>query len=97
MTTKPKHPNDAKIADVLNQNVEATEQIAATATELVVVHAVLSSHVPAKSAKGDLEAAVERTGEIEQQLSETAKALDESNKLLREIDSNQSGKASAQI
>lgn len=94
MTTKPTRSKDSKIADVLTQNVEATEQIAAAAAELVVVHAVLTSHGPAKGAKGDLEAAVERTGEIEEQLTETAEALDKSNKLLREIGAEQRGKAS---
>ena len=78
----------AQISDVLDQNIEVVEQIKASATELEMVHAVLSTKVPRQGAEGDLQAAVERTGEIEQQLSETAEALDRSNQLLREIDSH---------
>lgn len=80
---------DAAISDVLEQNVEAAEQIKAAASELEVVHAVLSTKVPAQGAQGDLQAAVDRTSEIEQQLSDTAEALDKSNAMLREIDANQ--------
>lgn len=79
---------DAAISDVLNQNIEVAEQIKASASELEVVHAVLSTKVPVQDAEGDLQAAVERTGEIEQQLSETAEALEKSNELLHEIASN---------
>ena len=75
-----------EIVDVLKQNVEVAEQIKAAASELEVVHAVLSTQVPPQAAaQGDLQAAVERTGDIEQQLTETAEALDKSNELLREI------------
>ncbi|WP_035196842.1 hypothetical protein [Acidovorax radicis] len=89
MATKTMQSKDAAISDVLNQNVEAAEQIKAAASELEVVHAVLSTKVQPKAAEGDLQAAVERTAEIEQQLSETAQALDKSNEMLREIDANQ--------
>ncbi|MBP7082424.1 MAG: hypothetical protein KBC92_03645 [Giesbergeria sp.] len=40
-----------------------------------------------------LEAAVERTEEIEQQLNETAEALDRSNELLREMGANRHSSA----
>lgn len=86
---------DAAISDVLSQNVEAAEQIKAAASELEVVHAVLSTKVPAKAAEGDLQSAVERTAEIEQQLNETAQALDKSNEMLREIDANQGASTAA--
>lgn len=77
--------SEPKIAEVLQQNVEVAEQIKVAANELEVVHAVLSTQLPAASAAGDLEAAVERTGEIERQLTETAEALDKSNQALREM------------
>ena len=78
--------DEAVIVDVLNQNMEAVEKIKAAASELEVVHAVLSTEIPPEAAQGDdLQKAVERTGMIEQQLSETAKALDQSNEMLREI------------
>ena len=89
MATKTMQPNDAAISDVLHQNIEAAEQIKTSANELAVVHAVLSTKVPAQGAQGDLQAAVKRTAEIEQQLNETVEALDRSNELLSEIDSNQ--------
>ncbi|EJE50155.1 hypothetical protein PMI14_05239 [Acidovorax sp. CF316] len=89
-------PQAAEIADVLNQNAEAAEQIKATASELNVVHAVLSTQIPPDSLEGDLQAAVERTDELEQQLNETAEALEKSNDLLREIDAKQSAAAKTQ-
>ena len=88
MATPTMQPSDAAISDVLHQNIEAVEQIKTSARELGVVHAVLSTKVPTQEAEGDLEAAVKRTLEIEQQLNETAEALDRSNELLSEIDSN---------
>ena len=84
MATKTTQSKDATISDVLNQNIEAVEQIKASANELVVVHAVLSTKVPTQGAEGDLKAAVKRTAEIEQQLNQTAEALDKSNELLSE-------------
>lgn len=88
-------PNTA-ITDVLRQNTEAAEQIKAAANELEVVHAVLTTKVPDNATDGDVQAAVVRTGEIEQQLSETAQALDESNERLREIGAKQGAAAAAQ-
>ncbi|MDZ7862886.1 hypothetical protein [Acidovorax sp.] len=95
MSRDTKTPQAAEIADVLNQNVEAAEQIKATASELNVVHAVLSTQIPSEALEGDLQAAVERTDELEQQLSETAEALEKSNDLLREIDAQQTAAAAA--
>ncbi len=82
------HSKGSKISDVLDQNIEAVEQIKTAASELGVVHAVLSTNVPSQRSEGDLQAAVNRTSEIEQQLKETAEALDQSNELLSKIDSN---------
>lgn len=93
MPSESKPSQASEIADVLNQNIEAAEQIKATASELNVVHAVLSTQIPTEALEGDLQAAVERTDELEQQLSETAEALEKSNDLLREIDSKQSAAA----
>ena len=94
--TQAKQSKDAAIGEVLNQNLEVAAQIKAAASELEVVHAVLSTQVPAEAAQGDLKAAVERTGEIEQQLSDTAAAMDKSNAVLRELDSNKVTGSSAQ-
>lgn len=95
MPSESKPSQASEIADVLNQNMEAAEQIKATASELNVVHAVLSTQIPTEALEGDLQAAVERTDELEQQLSETAEALEKSNDLLREIDAQQTAAAAA--
>ncbi len=95
MPSESKPSQASEIADVLNQNIEAAEQIKATASELNVVHAVLSTQIPTEALEGDLQAAVERTDELEQQLSETAEALEKSNDLLREIDAQQTAAAAA--
>ena len=70
-------PPDTAISDVLNQNVEVAQQIKTAANELGVVHAVLSTEVKPSGAESDVQAAVKRTSEIEQQLIETAEALEE--------------------
>lgn len=74
-------PSD--MAEILNQNRETAEHIKATADELDVVHAVLSTHIPSDALKGDLQSAVERTDQLEQKLQETAEALDKSNAQLQ--------------
>lgn len=74
-------PSD--MAEILNQNLETAEQIKATADELDVVHAVLSTQIPSEALKGDLQSAVERTDELEQKLQETAEALEKSNEQLQ--------------
>ncbi len=93
MPSESKPSQASEIADVLNQNIEPAQQIKATASELNVVHAVLSTQIPTEALEGDLQAAVERTDELEQQLSETAQALEKSNEMLRQIDAQQSGAA----
>lgn len=70
-------PSD--MAEILNQNLETAEQIKATADELDVVHAVLSTQIPSDALKGDLQSAVERTDQLEQKLQDTAEALEKSN------------------
>lgn len=85
------HPS-SEVAEILNQNLETAEQIKATADELDVVHAVLSTQIPTDAMQGDLQAAVERTDQLEQKLTETAEALDKSNELLQQHISNQTKK-----
>lgn len=88
MATKTMQSKDAVISEVLNQNVEVAEQIKTSATELGVVHAVLSTEVTPSGAESDLQAAVKRTSEIEAQLNETAEALEKSHELLSQVDSS---------
>ena len=92
MPSDTKQPPSSDMADILNQNLESAEQIKATAGELDVVHAVLSTQIPTDALQGDLQAAVERTDELEQKLSETAEALDKSNELLQQHIASQSEK-----
>ena len=92
MPSDTKQPPPSDMADILNQNLETAEQIKATAGELDVVHAVLSTQIPTDALQGDLQAAVERTDELEQKLSETAEALDKSNELLQQHIASQSEK-----
>lgn len=82
-------PDAPDVTNALNQNLETAEQIKATAGELMVVHAVLSQQIPTDAMQGDLQAAVERTDQLEQKLNETAEALDKSNKLLQRHISDQ--------
>jgi hypothetical protein len=85
-------PPSSEVAEILNQNLETAEQIKSTADELDVVHAVLSTQIPTDAMQGDLQAAVERTDQLEQKLSETADALDKSNQLLQQHISDQAKK-----
>lgn len=88
MSRDTKQPSSSDVAEILNQNLETAEQIKATANELDVVHAVLSTQIPPDAMQGDLQAAVERTDQLEQKLNETADALDKSNELLQQHISN---------
>ncbi|MFN3437598.1 MAG: hypothetical protein ACK41V_07905 [Acidovorax sp.] len=92
MPSDTKQPPSSDVAEILNQNLETAEQIKATADELDVVHAVLSTQIPTDAMQGDLQAAVERTDQLEQKLTETAEALDKSNELLQQHISNQTKK-----
>lgn len=79
---------DAVLAEVVSQNLEVVEQVKSASNELEVVHAVLSSQVPAKQVNPDVLAAVDRTDELGNQLAETAEALVKSTELLRELKAN---------
>lgn len=81
-------PKDTTIVEVLDQSVEAAEQIRSVSSELEVVHAVLSTQITKAELGEEVPAAVERTEELAQQLAETAEALDRSNELLRDIKAN---------
>ncbi|RYH45378.1 MAG: hypothetical protein EON54_16745 [Alcaligenaceae bacterium] len=84
---------DAVLATVVSQNLEAAEQIKSASNELEVVHAVLTTHVPAKQVDADVVAAVDRTDEIGQQLADTAEALVKSTELLRQMGADGGGKS----
>lgn len=83
MPIDTQQPHSSDMVDVLHQNLEAAEDIKAAAVELDVVHAVLSTQIPTQAMQGDLQAAVQRTDELEKKLNETAEALDKSNALLQ--------------
>lgn len=72
------------LREVLQQNTEVLEEISSAASELGVVHAVLSTKVPDQGAATDLQEAVERVAVIEKRIDEAAETLEDSNQLLRD-------------
>jgi RNAse (barnase) inhibitor barstar len=83
MPSNTSQTSSSEMTEILNQNLETAEQIKATADELDVVHAVLSTQIPSDALNGDLQSAVERTDQLEQKLQETAEALEKSNEQLQ--------------
>ena len=74
------------LAGALKDTKQATESVKGAADELAVIHAVLSSDLPAEVRQGDAGAAVEQTKSVEKQLSDSAELLDQAtDKLQREI------------
>ncbi len=72
------------LREVLQQNTEVLEEISSAASELGVVHAVLSTKVPDQGAATDLQEAVERVAVIEKRIDEAAETLEDSNQRLRD-------------
>jgi len=72
--------NPADLADVLDANKEATEDVKKVADHLAVVHAVLDQGVPA--GHDDLGLATEQTAQLEKQLVEASEKLDKVNEQL---------------
>ena len=74
------------IADALDQNKQATEEVKKAADDLAVVHAVLDTKLTKKNASDDeVERAVAETGKVEKRLTKSAEKRDEVNdKLERE-------------
>jgi hypothetical protein len=74
------------IADALDQNKQATEEVKKAADDLAVVHAVLDTKLTKGAGDDDVERAVARTDKVEKRLTKSAEKLDQVNdKLEREV------------
>lgn len=72
-----------EIQAVLQQNTEVLEEISSAANELGVLHAVLSTKVPAQGDGTDLQDAVDRVAVIEKRIDVAAGTLESSINRLR--------------
>ena len=70
------------IEDALEKNKEATETVKQVAEDLAIVREVLDIGIPREDRAEDVEQAVEKTGEAEKRLSESAGQLEEVNEAL---------------
>ena len=71
------------LAEALEKNHLATEEVKQVAEELAVVHAVLQTKLAdVTKAEGDVEQAVARTGEAAEHLDKATQKLDEVNETL---------------
>jgi len=94
--TEKQLPQPADLADVLDANKEATEEVKQVADHLAVVHAVLEQAVPAGRAD-DVSLATEHTAQLEKQLGEAAEKLDNVNEqLATEVNARKSAEDGAQ-
>ena len=71
------------LADALEKNEEATEEVRKAAEQLAVVHAVLDTKVSRGASDGDVADAIAEAKKVEQQLDESAGKLDEVNETLK--------------
>ena len=80
--------NDAPspIADALDKNKQATEDVKKAADDLAVVHAVLDTKIAKGTSDGDVARAVAETDKVEKRLTKSAEKLDQVNETLeREV------------
>jgi hypothetical protein len=80
--------NDAPspIADALDKNKQASEDVKKAADDLAVVHAVLDTKIAKGASDGDVARAVAETGKVEKRLTKSAEKLDQVNETLeREV------------
>ena len=73
---------DSPLAEALEKNQEATEEVQKAAEDLSVAHAVLDTKAAKGSADDEAKRAVEETASIEKRLTETAEKLDQVNETL---------------
>jgi hypothetical protein len=84
-TSPPGTDPASPIADALDQNKQATEEVKKAADDLAVVHAVLDTKLTKDASNDEVERAVAETGRVEKRLTKSAEKLDEVNdKLERE-------------
>jgi hypothetical protein len=74
------------IAEALDENKQATEEVKRAADDLAVVHAVLDTKLTKGVSDGDVKRAVAETNAVEKRLAESAEKLDRVNDTLeREV------------
>ena len=82
----PTTPRPEPLSEALENTKQATEAVKEAVDDLAVIHAVLSTELPAQVCQGDAGAAIEQTKGVEKQLSESAQLLDQAKeKIRREI------------
>jgi chaperonin cofactor prefoldin len=75
-------PSTEKLDKALRKNKQVTKEVQDAADDLAVVHAVLDTEVPKQTLPEDVDRAIERAGELEKTLSDSAKHLQEVNRAL---------------
>jgi len=80
----PRRDTDASspIAEALDKNKQATEDVKKAADDLAVVHAVLDTKIARGASDGDVARAVAETNRVEKRLTKSAEKLDEVNETL---------------
>jgi hypothetical protein len=74
------------VAEALDQNKQATEEVKKAADDLAVVHAVLDTKLTRGASDSDVKRAVAETGKVEERLTRSAEKLDQVNEALeREV------------
>ena len=74
------------LADALERNKEATDEVKRASDDLAVVHAVLDTKMAKGANDADVKRAVAETNEVEKRLADSAEKLDQVNKTLeREV------------
>lgn len=74
--------NASPLAEALDRNKEATEEVARAVDDLAVVHAVLDTKIENGAADDDVERAVAETKKVEERLSDSAEKLEQVNEAL---------------
>ena len=84
-TTQDPRRGDAPsspLAEALDKNKQATDDVKRAADDLAVVHAVLDTKLAKGASDGDVARAVAETDKVEKRLTRSAEKLDEVNETL---------------
>jgi hypothetical protein len=92
-STQPDGPaSTPTIAEALDKNKDATEEVKKVADDLLVVHAVLKKEVGQNTQPTVVDQAVQQASDLEKRLTQSAELLDEVNETLEQaIQSSGSG------
>ena len=75
-------PSPPPVVVSLEMSKQATEAVKQSAEELAIIHEVLDADLATPEGEKDVERAVERTGEIEKRLNDSAETLEQVNEAL---------------